>query len=155
MVLLGGAALIFGIEGLGTSIQIVNVFAVANLNLAEAISIQLFTGLVSCVVMTIMATFLSAKQNKSINSLFSGIAFFALYELANFFLAHMNSFIDILLTIIPISGTGMISIVQQHNSILDIFGIGVWIPYVSIIAGIIWGVILIIMTLRIYTKHEC
>lgn len=153
IIFLGISIWAFGNEGLRSSIQLIDIYAIANLTYGELLIYMIVGGAISIIGTVGLTTLLSVKKKNSVNAVVISIIFIIGYQLISLFFDNVPSWVSILISSLPPSGTDMFYMVRGYE-VYNFFNVAVWKPYWSVIVGLLLGGMFFVWTISSYRKWK-
>jgi len=149
---LGISIYYFGTEGLKSSIQMMNIYSIANLTFGQVLIYMVLGGIISIMGTVSLVTFFSAKIKKPVSATIISIVLIIGYKAVSVFFPTSSS-VDFILTTLPMSGTAMPELLLSLN-IFNILNVAVWEPYWSIISGIFVFIVFFFAAVNGYARKK-
>ena len=152
LLFLGICTFFFGSEGLQTSIQMMTIYALADMTYGQALGYVIVGGLISVIGTISMIAFFSAKIKSPIVSVIISIAFILVWKIAAMlFSSSAGSVSRLFFMTFPMSGTEMIHSLTAI-SIFKLFHWYIWEPYWPILTGMFISMVFFFIT--VYEKKK-
>ncbi|MGL5714072.1 MAG: ABC transporter permease subunit [Paraclostridium sp.] len=150
------ACSVFNINGLKTSIQFVNLFSSAPLNIGQLLCINLFGGMIAVITMVCFTLFLSASMNSSVVVLAISSMLVVVNNIFNLLSVNNienNKAYFFINSLSPFGGS-TISTSTLVNNYLSIGAFNLWLPYCTLIFSIILIFVFFKLTIKNYCNHQ-